>query len=55
VRASAELRDAHRHIDGSEFTGKRPFLDKGKSPKSLERKNTPMTIEQVRELLNKNK
>ncbi len=37
------------------FAGKRPFLDRGKSQKSLDRQNPPMTIEQVRELLNKNK
>ena len=35
--------------------GERPFLDKGKSAKSLQRENPAMTIEQVRELLNKNK
>jgi len=33
----------------------RPFLDEGKSQKSLNRHNDPLTIEQVRELLNKNK
>jgi hypothetical protein len=37
------------------FAGERPFLDRGKSQKSLDRQNQPMTIEQVRELLNKNK
>jgi hypothetical protein len=35
--------------------GTRPFLDEGKSQKSLNRQNDPLTIEQVRELLNKNK
>jgi hypothetical protein len=38
-----------------EFAGNRPFLDKGKSQKSLAAHNTPLTIEQVRELLNKSK
>jgi hypothetical protein len=33
----------------------RPFLDEGKSQKSLNSQNAPLTIEQVRELLNKNK
>jgi hypothetical protein len=33
----------------------RPFLDEGKSQKSLNRQNAPLTIEQVRDLLNKNK
>jgi hypothetical protein len=38
-----------------EYQGSRPFLDQGKSQKSLNRQNAPLTIEQVRELLNKNK
>jgi hypothetical protein len=33
----------------------RPFLDKGKSQKSLHAQDKPLTIEQVRELLNKSK
>src|SRR5215831_14110622 len=37
------------------YAGNRPFLDEGKSQKSLNRQNEPLTIEQVRELLNKNK
>jgi hypothetical protein len=37
------------------FAEQRPFLDRGKSQKSLDRQNPPLTIEQVRELLNKNK
>ena len=32
-----------------------PFLDEGKSQKSLNQQNAPLTIDQVRELLNKNK
>ncbi|HEX8077487.1 MAG TPA: hypothetical protein VF511_06700, partial [Chthoniobacterales bacterium] len=38
-----------------EYSGSRPFLDKGKSQKSLQVQNPPLTIEQVRELLNKSK
>jgi hypothetical protein len=38
-----------------EYAGTRPFLDKGKSQKSLQAHNKPLTIEQVRELLNKSK
>jgi len=38
-----------------EYAGTRPFLGKGKSQKALDRKNEPLTIEQVRELLNKSK
>ena len=37
------------------YAGTRPFLDEGKSQKSLNQQNAPMTIDQVRELLNKNK
>ena len=33
----------------------RPFLDRGKSQKSLHAQDKPLTIEQVRELLNKSK
>jgi hypothetical protein len=37
------------------FAGNRPFLGRGKSQKALSAHDTPLTIEQVRELLNKNK
>jgi hypothetical protein len=37
------------------YVENRPFLDEGKSQKSLNQHNEPLTIEQVRELLNKNK
>ena len=33
----------------------RPFLGRGKSQKALSQQDTPLTIDQVRELLNKNK
>jgi hypothetical protein len=39
----------------SEFSGSRPFLVRGKSQKSLSAQDRPLTIDQVRELLNKNK
>lgn len=38
-----------------EYAGSRPFLDQGKSQRSLSAQNKPLTIEQVRELLNKSK
>ena len=38
-----------------EYASNRPFLDKGKSQKSLHALDKPLTIEQVRELLNKSK
>ena len=37
------------------YAGNRPFLIEGTNQKSLKRKTEPLTIEQVRELLNKNK
>jgi hypothetical protein len=37
------------------FAGARPFLGRGKRQKALSARDTPLTIEQVRELLNKNK
>lgn len=38
-----------------EFPEQRPFLGRGKSQKALQAYNRPLTIEQVRELLNKSK
>ena len=52
------LRDASqsdKKIVSHAYAENRPFLDKGKSQKALTRKNKPLTIEEVRELLNKNK
>ena len=55
---TARVRDAHnadKAATSRVFAGNRPFLAQGKSQKALNRKNAPLTIEQVRELLNKNK
>ena len=55
---SRGVRDAHESdkiVDGRAYSGKRQFVERGKSQKSLDRQNPPMTIDQVRELLNKNK
>jgi len=52
------IRDAPqsaKKVASRAYAGNRPFLDEGKSQKSLNRQNDPLTIEQVRELLNKNK
>lgn len=38
-----------------DYPGSRPFLGKGKSQKALSAQDKPLTIEQVRELLNKSK
>src|SRR5439155_12062120 len=54
----ARVRDAHdadKAATSRAFAENRPFLGQGKSQKALNRKNAPLTIEQVRELLNKNK
>jgi hypothetical protein len=37
------------------FAGNRPFLGQGKSQKALHAQDQPLTIDEVRELLNKNK
>jgi hypothetical protein len=47
--------DANRYVSGRTFPDQRTFRDQGKSQKSLNRQNPPLTIDQVRELLNKNK
>ena len=47
--------DQHRQVAGRNFADGRSFGDEGKSQKSLDRQNPPLTIDQVRELLNKNK
>ena len=46
---------AGKKIASRAYAGTRPFLDEGKSQKSLNQQNAPLTIDQVRELLNKNK
>ena len=38
-----------------DFAGNRPFLGQGKSQKALRQQDRPLTIDEVRELLNKNK
>jgi hypothetical protein len=58
TQAAHNLHDAHesgRTAGAGTFVGSRPFLDQGKSQKALSRQNPPLTIDQVRELLNKNK
>jgi hypothetical protein len=55
ARSARQARDANRTVETGFFSGNRPFRGEGKSQKSLDRQNPPLTIEQVRELLNKNK
>lgn len=44
-----------KKVASGPYAGTRPFLDEGKSQKSLNQQNAPLTIDQIRELLNKNK
>ena len=55
ARGSRNAPQSDKKIASRAYAENRPFLDQGKSQKSLNRQNTPLTIEQVRELLNKNK
>jgi hypothetical protein len=50
-----ETHDSQLKIADRSFEGEREFRDQGKSQKSFDRQNPPLTIDQVRELLNKNK
>jgi hypothetical protein len=55
VRGVRDAPQSDKKIASHAYAGNRPFLDQGKSQNSLNRQNQPLTIEQVRELLNKNK
>jgi type II secretory pathway component GspD/PulD (secretin) len=56
VADGARVAPENRHrLDAVPFPGSRPFLGQGKSQKALRARDTPLTIEQVRELLNKSK
>src|SRR5205823_12170620 len=44
----SQVHDASKRKKTNDFSGNRPFLEEGKSQKSLSRKNPPLTIEQVR-------
>jgi hypothetical protein len=55
VRGLRETHDTDLELAGRTFAGQREFREHGKSQKSLDRQNPPLTIDQVRELLNKNK
>jgi hypothetical protein len=55
ARGVRETHDARKVVASRNYAGERTFLGRGKSQKSLDRQNAPMTIDDVRELLNKNK
>ena len=54
-RGVREASDAEKTVGTSEFAGNRDFEGRGKSQKALNQQDRPLTIDQVRELLNKNK
>jgi hypothetical protein len=55
VAGVRDVADGGKKINGQDFAGNRPFLGQGKSQKALSQQDRPLTIEEVRELLNKNK
>jgi hypothetical protein len=55
ARGPRNAPQSDKKVAGQAYAENRPFLDEGKSQKSLNRQNAPLTIDQVRELLNKNK
>ena len=54
-RGAHQSPDAKKAMPVGEFAGSRKFEAQGKSQKSLNAQDRPMTIDEVRELLNKNK
>jgi hypothetical protein len=55
ARGLSDASQSDKKVASRAYAENRPFLDHGKSQKSLNQKNAPLTIDQVRELLNKNK
>jgi hypothetical protein len=55
VRGQRDAPQSTKKVASRSYAENKPFLDQGKSQKSLNRQNAPLTIDQVRELLNKNK
>ena len=55
ARSVRDAPQAGKKVASRAYAGNRPFLGEGTNQKSLNSHNEPLTIEQVRELLNKNK
>ena len=55
ARGVRDAPQSGKKVASRAYPGNRPFLNQGTNQKSLNRQNEPLTIEQVRELLNKNK
>jgi hypothetical protein len=55
ARGARDAPQSNKKVASRAYAENRPFLDQGKSQKSLNQQNAPLTIDQVRDLLNKNK
>jgi hypothetical protein len=55
ARGVHQASQSGKKVASGAYGGNRPFLAQGTNQKQLNKKNEPLTIEQVRELLNKNK
>ena len=55
ARGVRDAPQSGKKVATGEYANNRPFLDQGKGQKSLTQQNQPLSIDQVRELLNKNK
>jgi hypothetical protein len=55
ARGVRDAPQSGKKVASRAYAGNRAFLNEGTNQKSLNRKTEPLTIEQVRELLNKNK
>ena len=55
ARGVKPARESSTKYATRQFAGNRPFLDHGKSQKALHQQDHPLSIDDVRDLLNKNK
>ncbi|MGI9113459.1 MAG: hypothetical protein DLM52_11010 [Chthoniobacterales bacterium] len=55
ARGVSSARDAGKSYDTRKYAGTRPFAGRGKSQEALHQQDRPLSIDDVRELLNKNK
>jgi hypothetical protein len=55
ARGVKSARESDKDYQTRKFAGNRPFLGRGKSQSALHQQDRPLSIDDVRELLNKNK
>lgn len=55
ARRISAAREQPRKYGTRQFAGNRPYLEQGKSQKALHQQDRPLSIDDIRELLNKNK